>query len=156
MSVNALTYCTNCWYPGSFSMHRNLIVSLRLLLYVSLTGLRLSHFTVTGSTRTQLRFSTRFRIKFVRRTCRTAAMFLLRVWGFCARDSHRFFCGYGMGRPMETEIQSPRQPWHFPTLICYAHLDMKYPHFISWCCTGLMVCIYTLCLKKNKTLNSCP
>jgi len=94
MSVNALTYCTNCWYPDSFSMHRNLIVSLRLLLYASLTGLRLSHFTVTGSTRTQLRFSTRFRIKFVRRTCRTAARFLLRVWGFCARDSHRFFCGY--------------------------------------------------------------
>ena len=36
---------------------------------------------------------------------------MVRVWrisGFCG-DSHRFFCGYGMG--MGIKIQSPRQPW---------------------------------------------
>jgi len=32
---------------------------------------------------------------------------ILWIWGFCG-DSHRFFCGYGMG--MGIKIQSPRQP----------------------------------------------
>jgi len=31
---------------------------------------------------------------------------ILWIWGFCG-DSHRFFCGYGMG--MDIKIQSPRQ-----------------------------------------------
>ena len=35
---------------------------------------------------------------------------ILWIWGFCG-DSHRFFCGYGMG--MGIKIPSPRQPWRF-------------------------------------------
>ena len=39
---------------------------------------------------------------------------VLWVWGFRG-DSHRFFCGYGMGTGIE--IQSPRQPWVLLTLL---------------------------------------
>ena len=35
---------------------------------------------------------------------------ILWIWGFCG-DSHRFFCGYGMG--MGIKIPSPRQPCKF-------------------------------------------
>ena len=37
---------------------------------------------------------------------------ILWIWGFCG-DSHRFFCGYGMG--MGIKIQSPRQPCELST-----------------------------------------
>ena len=37
----------------------------------------------------------------------TEDIVVLWVWGFCG-DSHRFFCGYGMG--IGIEIQCPQQP----------------------------------------------
>ena len=39
---------------------------------------------------------------------------ILWIWGFCG-DSHRFFCGYGMG--MGIKIPSPRQPWLLHSLL---------------------------------------
>jgi len=47
---------------------------------------------------------------------------VLWVWGFCG-DSHKFFCGYGMG--MGIEIQSPRQPC--PILYYGRSFPQNYP-----------------------------
>ena len=43
------------------------------------------------------------------------------IWGFCG-DSHRFFCGYGMG--IGIKIQSPRQPWAFRCMYVLKRLQL--------------------------------
>ena len=57
---------------------------------------------------------------------------ILWIWGFCG-DSHRFFCGYGIG--MGIKIQSPRQPWwwgypmvkkNFEDMYNSLHTDTQY------------------------------